>query len=264
MDHGQVRLATSKPKELRQLISREDYPSQEVKSFSGVLMEETIKLGSLLQPYQLNKDNRDSKVNKASRTFAGKVLDVSGGVAKNGAPVVQWVAHGQNNQSWLILPADQPLPQGNANQGLGSGLGLGQLNLGGLFGHGSGFNWGNIPLNPNLITSQGTNSGFNQPQQALFKPNQHYAFFTVVDSNKVIDVSGNPAHKGELIIYDWHGQYNQKFTFEPFQGKYRIKSVENGLFVHITNDSEKDNVWIRTGPIGTKSDVWEVLPATEP
>jgi hypothetical protein len=114
---------------------------------------------------------------------------VSGGVAKNGAPVVQWVAHGQNNQSWLILPAEQPLPQGNTSQGLG------QLNIGGLFGQGSGFNWGNIPLT-NLISSQGTNSGFNQPQQSLFKPNQHYAFLTVVNPNKAIDVSGNPAHKG--------------------------------------------------------------------
>lgn len=167
------------------------------------------------------------------KTFAGKALDVSGGVAKNGAPVVQWTPHGQNNQSWLILAAEQPLPQGTTQ-----GLGLGQLNTGGLFGQGSGFNWQNIALNPNLITSQGTNSGFNQPQQSLFKPNQHYAFVTVANPNKVIDVSGNPAHKGELILYDWHGQYNQKFTFEPFQqGKYRIKSVASGLFVHITNDS---------------------------
>jgi hypothetical protein len=169
------------------------------------------------------------------KTFAGKVLDVSAGKAINGAPVVQWVAHGQNNQSWLILPAEQPLPQGNTNQGLG--LGLGQLNIGGLFGNGSGFNWGNIPLNPNLISGQGTNSGFNKPQQPLFKPNQHYAFVTVVNPNKAIDVSGNPAHKGELIIYDFHGQLNQQFTFEPFQGKYRIKAVASGLFVHITNDS---------------------------
>lgn len=224
------------------------------------------------------------------KTFAGKVFDIYGGVPKNGNPVVQWDGHGGNNQSWVILLADQPLPQSNTSQGQG----FGQNSQGGQgFGQNSqgGFNWSNIPINPNIIGgvnpnisggispnifgninsnligglgfNSGSNQGFTQPQQNLFKPNQAYAITSIVNPNKVIDVCGNFKYAGNLIIFDWHGGLNQRFAFESFQGKYRIKSLASGKYVCVTNDAEQDNMWLRVDPLGTKTDLWEIFPATE-
>jgi hypothetical protein len=66
---------------------------------------------------------------------------------------------------------------------------------------------------------------------------------------------------GTLLIYTYHGQANQRFLFEPYQGKYRIKSVASGKYVRVTNDAEQDNMWIRVDPAGNKSEIWDVVPA---
>jgi hypothetical protein len=43
------------------------------------------------------------------RTFAGKAVDIYGGAAKAGNPVVQWSVNGGKNQGWLIVPAEQAI-----------------------------------------------------------------------------------------------------------------------------------------------------------
>jgi hypothetical protein len=46
-------------------------------------------------------------------TFAqGKALDIKGGKPNQNADICQWKFHGQGNQTWLIIPADEPQKTG--------------------------------------------------------------------------------------------------------------------------------------------------------
>ena len=41
------------------------------------------------------------------KTFAGKALDIKGGVPNQNTEICQWNFHGGNNQTWVITPIDQ-------------------------------------------------------------------------------------------------------------------------------------------------------------
>lgn len=213
------------------------------------------------------------------KTHSGRCLAVNGGKPTQGNNVIQWNYHDAVHEHWIILPADQPLAtyqgqaqnQGQQNQGFGGqqgGQGFGGQQGGQGFGQGSqqggqGFSWNNFKINADIITG-GNNQGFNQGSNlggGFIKPNVNYAIVSALNQNKCIDVSGNPMYAGNLIVYHWTGAPNQKYTFEFFQGKYRIKSVASGKYVRVTNDAEQDMMWLRVDPLGTQSDLWELVPA---
>jgi hypothetical protein len=54
----------------------------------------------------VNKQNFQGKNAYILKGFAGHVLDVEGGVAKNEARILTWDSHGGDNQVWIITPTN--------------------------------------------------------------------------------------------------------------------------------------------------------------
>jgi len=80
---------------------------------------------------------------------------------------------------------------------------------------------------------------------------------------KAIDVDQSMPNFGNMILYQFHGGPNQRFTFEQEGNFYRIKSVANGKYVRLSNDSNQNNVPIKTDDKGSKVELWAIEHANE-
>lgn len=90
----------------------------------------------------------------------------------------------------------------------------------------------------------------NQPGfiDSLFDQNRNYAISTVLDNDKVIDVSqGNNETKNKLILWHKSGDNNQKFKFKAYGGgRYQILPLSGGA-LQVTNNSSVNGEQLQAG-----------------
>ena len=162
-----------------------------------------------------------------------RVIDASGHT------LLQYDLHGGDNQLWLVLPADAPVPQINPIQPQVN------PNQGQTQNQGTSFTWANNLSN--VIQNFGSQGPLVVPPTALIqgninttavlKPFQNYIIYAAHSNGlKAIDVSQGFTSFGNLILYSFHGAPNQRFVFEQEGNLYRIKSLSNGKYVRVTND----------------------------
>jgi hypothetical protein len=180
------------------------------------------------------------------KTHAGnKVFDDSG-KGQDGKAVLQYNYHGGDNQLWLIEVVQKekkPAKVGKANKA-------------------KNFTWNQqFEFVPAFIHN--VEVGVSNPN--LFAPNQHYILYAVHGKGvHALDVAQDPQNHGSLIMYSFHGAPNQRFVFEQEGPQYRIRSVASGKYVSIHNDDSHDNAQVKTADKGHKTEIWNILPATEP
>lgn len=166
----------------------------------------------------------------AINTFTnGKSLDIEGGSTKNGANVVQFGAHHDWNQVWLIVPADSPLPNPQ-NQGWGNNSG--QFNQHNSFQNPQNQGWSNNSGQFNQGFQPNQNQGFQpiQPSSAgIFQVGQTYALICAENPSKCLE-----HQNGTVVVSDFNGSPNQKYTFEYEQAQktYRIKVVTSNKYLN--------------------------------
>ena len=76
-----------------------------------------------------------------------------------------------------------------------------------------------------------------------------------------LDVSQGEENRNMLILWDRHGEANQRFRFKPIYGKYAIFST-NGATIEVPNGATDDGVQIYVNyPNNTPNEHWDIQPA---
>lgn len=152
------------------------------------------------------------------KTHAGKAIDIDGANLANGNKVHQWDSHNEGNQTWLIIPANQPLAQQQQQ-----------------------------PVQPvQPVQPQQDQQGQFADVPAQFTPvaNTDYRVVTILNSNKALTVT----NQGKLTISDYVGDATQKFKLYQNGAKFAfvVQSSNTGLCVNM--DSKDDGADLKSDP----------------
>jgi hypothetical protein len=100
--------------------------------------------------------------------------------------------------------------------------------------------------------------GFNQPQ-SLFNPNQDYIILTALNKNRALDVSQGH-DKGSCLIWDKHGNPNQRYRLRAAGNRYQICPNSGGQ-LQVPNGNNSNGIQIMAGSVGTApNQTWEIVP----
>ena len=85
--------------------------------------------------------------------------------------------------------------------------------------------------------------------------------FSARDKDMAVDVSQDKTNKNRLILWNQHGEINQRFFIKMFNGKYAIFSAANGGTVEIPNGATQDGVNVQVNqPNKTPNEFWDISP----
>ena len=187
------------------------------------------------QKFRVTYDNNGYYVISDIRT--GKVLDVYGGYSKPGTNVQMWEANGTDGQKWKIEKKEEGYK-------IVSKLGDLALDIyGGYIKSGT-----NVQIWTNY-GSEGQRFDFEKTNKNVIE-NGLYEIQTMVDNNKVLDVTGRSIENGANVEI-WERTYgnNQKFNVNYVgNGYYTISDVRTGKMLEVCKD--------KSSP-GTNVQMWE-------
>jgi hypothetical protein len=157
------------------------------------------------------------------KSFSGKSLDVFEGRTEPGTRVIQWSFHGNTNQIWLIVPADDQAVQINTS----------------------------VAANLNV---------FAEVPVSLVPANTPYKILSVLNTTKALTVSNTKER--ELKISDYVSDPSQKFNLYPNGNKlaFVVQSFNEGLCVF--KDSQELGGQIKSDAGQHSSSWFEVVRVT--
>lgn len=146
------------------------------------------------------------------------------GRTQTGTPIIQWSFHGNTNQIWLIVPADDQHAQIN-----------------------------------NQVAN---NIGAFQEVPPYFTPiNSTYKILSVVNTSKALTISNTADHG--LKISDYVGDPSQKFNIYPNNNRFAfvVSSYNEGICVF--QDKKENGAEIKSDPGQHVSSFFEVVQVTQ-
>lgn len=143
------------------------------------------------------------------KTFCSKSLDLFEGRVQTGTPIIQWSFHGNTNQIWLIVPADDQHAQINT-----------------------------VVAN-NL-------SAFQEVPPNFTPVNTAYKVLSIINTTKALTISNTADHG--LKISDYVGDPSQKFNIFQNNGKFAFVVSSYNEGVCILQDRKENGVEAKSDP----------------
>ena len=158
------------------------------------------------------------------KTFSNKSLDLFEGRVQTGTPIIQWSFHGNTNQIWLIVPADDQIAQINN------------------------------PVANNL-------SAFQEVPPHFTPLNTSYKILSAVNTSKALTIANTADHG--VKISDYVGDPSQKFNIFQNNNKlaFVVTSFNEGVCVF--QDKKENGAEIKSDPGQHGRSYFDVVQVTQ-